>query len=129
MIHPAPLDLRAYRGAPFTYAIDFYDVDYSAATFRLEVRRYRDAPGAPLVALGNAAPQAEGVSCTVSTFYDRTVSTVAVRVNETTVEAQRMTSPRGGDLVLAYALDVTGGGHGKARRAQGAFIIEASANG
>lgn len=130
MIHPVNVELRAHRGVPFVDVTGFEGVDYTGAAFTLEVRRYPDAPGAPLFALAAASrPDAQGVTVTVEDRDGVPVSFVQSRVSETTLEAIRKSSPRGGDVVLHYALDVTGGGLGKHRRMQGAFILEASANG
>jgi hypothetical protein len=128
-ISPASVELRAYRGTPFIDVTDFEGFDYSAATFVLEVRAYRDKPGAALVAIGNATAGAQGVSVSVATTDGIPTSSVKIQINETTIEGLAFTSPRGGNLVLQYALDIAGGGHVKTRRMQGDFVVEASANG
>lgn len=125
----AEVDLYAARGVPFTDTTYFEGQDYSSSTFRVEIRHYRDAPGAPLIPLDTVSGTAEGVSVSVTTENGLPVSAVTIRINETTIEGLQYTSPRGGDLRLQYALDVTGGGFGKHRRMQGAFIVGASANG
>ena len=129
MIQPADIDLRAYRGVPFIDVTAFEGQDYASATFTMELRRFRDAPGDPLVALANAVASAQGISCSIATDGGVLTSAVRIQINETTIEGLAKTSPAGGDLELAYALDVTGGGLGKHRRMQGRFIVEASANG
>lgn len=129
MIAPAYVDLRAYRGVSFSDVTGFEGQDYGAATFTVELRRFRDAPGAPELALTNAPATAQGVSVTVTTDDGVPTSAVQIRINETTIEGLAKTRPPGGDLVLQYALDITGGGLGKHRRMQGAFVVEASANG
>jgi len=126
---PAQVDLVAERGTPFVDVTTFEGFDYSAATFVLEVRDYLDKSGAARVALGNAAPTAQGISVSVTTTNDIPSSDIQIRINETTIEGLPFTTPRGGDLVLQYALDIDGGGHGKVRRMKGAFIVKASANG
>jgi hypothetical protein len=125
----AQLDLRANRGVPFVYIVDFEGFDYSAASFVMEARAYRDAPSSLISLAGPVNAAAQGISVSVTTSDGVPTSTVQIRINETTIEGLAYTSPRGGDLRLQYALDITGGGHGKARRMQGAFIVEASANG
>jgi hypothetical protein len=129
MIPVALVDIPAWRGTPFVYMIAFEGFDYSAATLTMEVRRYRDAAGAPLIALTNAVPSAQGVSVTIDTTGDLPVSTVQLRINETTIEGLSKSTPRGDDVCLVYALDIAGGGHQKMRRQEGAFIVKASANG
>lgn len=125
----ANVDLYMPRGVAFLDETVFDGFDYSAATFTLEIRRYRDASGSPLVALTNAAANAQGISCTVVVTDGWPVSTVRTRINETTIEGLPFSSPRGGDVALQYALDIAGGGHAKLRRMQGAAIVGASANG
>lgn len=129
MIQPAKVDLRAYRGVPFSDVTAYYAVDYSTASFVMEIRATRDQNGPPLVSLSRASSPVQGVSATVVTPSGIPISSVAIRIDETTIEALAFTRPRGGDLLLFYALDISGGGHDKARRMQGCFIVEASANG
>ena len=127
---PALADLRAYRGTPFVDVTAYRGFDYSNASFVMELRAYRDAPGAPLVSLVRQDnPAAEGISVDVAYRNGRPTSYVQARINETTLEALRFTNPRGGDLRLFYAQDIAGAGHGKARRMRGTFTLEASANG
>lgn len=128
MDQAAKVDLAAYRGAPFIDRTVFENFDYSDATFVMQIRKYRDAPDVVLT-LGNAVSTAQGISATYHTDTDPPASWVQIRINETTLEALSYTAPRGGDLRLQYALDVTGGGHEKLRRMEGAFILRASANG
>lgn len=127
MIQPALVDLRAFRGVPFSDTTDFEGQDYGTAAFRMELRDYRDSP-ALLVGLNNSG-SGEGISCIVYQTEAGPVSSVTMRINETTLEQLSFSNPRGGDRVMVYALDVTGGGLGKHRRMYGKFILEASANG
>ncbi len=129
MIGIANVDLHSPRGVPFVDVTDFVGQDYTGATFRMEVRHYRDAPAALLTLNEQVNPAAEGITVAVRTEDGIPVSAVQIRINETTIEGLQFSSPRGGDVVLQYALDVTGGGLGKHRRMQGAFIVGASANG
>jgi hypothetical protein len=125
----ATVDLIAHRGVVFADVTAFDGFDYSDAAFTMEIRRYGDASGEPLVALAKAGPTAQGISCTVATVGPFPVSTVTIRINETTIEGLPFTSPRGGDWAGKYALDIAGGGHPKLRRMEGAFTVRASANG
>lgn len=129
MIAAALVPLALERGTPFVDVTAFEGYDYSGATFTMEVRDYPDKPGDPLIALSNAGPTAQGISCTVEVVDAIPVSSVRIQINETTIEALEKTSPRGGDRVFAYALDVAGGGHVKTRRMKGPLIVQASANG
>ncbi|MBM3927564.1 MAG: hypothetical protein FJ335_03765 [Sphingomonadales bacterium] len=129
MIAPADVDLRAYRGVPFVDVTAVEGVDYGTASFTLELRFYRDAPDA-LVSLSRIEnPSAQGVTVIVTLDDDLPTSAIQIRINETTLEAIRKTSPAGGDIHMVYALDATGAGVGKHRLMRGEFILEASANG
>ena len=126
MITPGQLDLTVQRWTPFVYQIDFEGLDFTAATMAMHVRLYRDAPGAPLISLGNAAANAEGLSVSVATVDDTTVSTVQIRINETTAEPLLLNAGKPGDDVrLVYDLHITGGGFPKTRWVEGALIIRA----
>lgn len=128
MITPGKLDLVVQRWTPFVFAIDFPGFDFGAATFALHARLYRDAPGSPQIALSNAASNAEGVSCTVSTVGGIPTSRVQIRINETTAEAVLLNAGKtGADVVLKQDLHITGGGLPKTRWLEGDLIIRAGA--
>lgn len=128
MITPGRLDLTVQRWTPFVYQIDFEGLDFTGATMAMQSRLYRDAPGAPLISLGNAASNAEGLSVSVSVVEGVTISTVQIRINETTAEALLLNAGRPGDDVrLVYDLHITGGGLPKTRWIEGALIIRAGA--
>ncbi len=129
MILPVEIELRAFRGVPFVDVTQFVGQNYSDAYFRIEVRRYRDEGGEPLFVLESQPnPLSEGISLQMGEVDGVISSNVQIRINETTLEALPFTSPRGGEFVCQYALDVTGGGFGKHRRMQGPLIVEPSAN-
>ncbi|MGH6979368.1 MAG: hypothetical protein ACRED4_08785 [Brevundimonas sp.] len=138
MITPGRLDLSVQRWTPFVYQIDFPWLDFTGATMAMQARLYRDAPGAPLISLSNAASNAEGLSVSVETidgyveggetYDDVTVSTIQIRINETTAEALLLNAGKPGDDVrLVYDLHITGGGFPKTRWAEGALIVRAGA--
>lgn len=128
MITPGRLDLMVQRWTPFVYQIDFEGLDFTGATMAMQVRLYRDAPGAPLISLGNAASNAEGLSVSVETVDNAPVSTVQIRINETTAEALLLNAGKPGDDVrLVYDVHITGGGFPKTRWLEGALIIRAGA--
>ena len=128
MITPARVDLVAQRWTPFVDVTVFEDFDFSAATFAMHIRLYRDAPGDPLVALANAASNAEGVSVSVETVEGQTLSSVQIRVNETTLESLLLNAAGAGkDVSLVYDLHITSTGLGKVRWMEGSFIIRAGA--
>ncbi|GGO96591.1 hypothetical protein [Stakelama pacifica] len=127
-IAPAVVEIFWYRGTLLKDVTRFEDIDYSAATFDLQVRNYPDE-ATPLLTLGNAASNAQGVSCSTVTEtidgIEHTHSDVQIRLNETTGEAIRKSAPVGGDIELVFALDITGGGHEKTRRMRGKLILKA----
>lgn len=134
MLQTATVDLTANRWEPFVDPTDFEGYDYSAATFAMQVRLYRDAPGDPLISLTNATAGSQGVSVSVATDDDdQPISTVTIQIDEATLEAVlpfavTSGSPNrkaGTDLELYYDLQITGGGHTKLRRMEGTFTIKA----
>ncbi len=128
MITPGKLDLTVQRWTPFVYQIDFEGLDFTAATMAMQVRLYRDAPGAPLISLANAASNAEGLSVAVTIVSGVTTSTVQIRINETTAEALLLNAGKpGDDITLVYDLHITGAGLPKSRWLEGSLIIRAGA--
>lgn len=128
MITPARVDLVAQRWTVFVDQTDFAGFDFSAATFAMHVRLYPDAPGDPLINLANAASNAQGISASVIEVDGETVSTVQIRINETTIEGLLLNaSAPGKSVALAYDLHITGGGLEKTRMMEGTFIIKPGA--
>lgn len=128
MITPGKLDLTVQRWTPFVYQIDFEGLDFTGATMAMQVRLYRDAPGDPLIALANAAANAEGLSVLATSVGGVTTSTVQIRINETTAESLLLNAGKpGDDIALVYDLHITGGGLMKTRWIEGSLIIRAGA--
>lgn len=128
MITPGRLDLTVQRWTPFAYPIDFEGLDFTGATMAMQVRLYRDAPGSALISLINAASNAEGLSVSVASIEGVPVSTVQIRINETTAEALLLNAGKpGDDIALVYDLHITGGGFPKTRWLEGSLIIRAGA--
>lgn len=128
MITPGRLGLTAQRWTPFVYQIDFEGLDFTGATMAMQVRLYRDAPGDPLIDLANAISTAEGLSVAVVTVEGQPISTVQIRINETTLEALLLNAGKAGeDVTLVYDLHITATGFPKARWIEGDFIIRAGA--
>jgi hypothetical protein len=126
MIRPATLPLAGGRYEPFVYTIALEAIDLTGATLAMQVRLTPDAPGVPLVDLVLADPPAQGLSFTVNNAGLIPVSTVKVRINETTMEGMPAASEVGLDTVLAYDLQVTRPGvHEKVRYFRGPFTVEA----
>ncbi len=128
MITPGRLDLTVQRWTPFVYQIDFQGLDFTGAAMAMQVRLYRDAPGPPLLALANAAANAEGLSASVKTTDGVPTSTVQIRINETTAEALLLNAGKpGDDIRVVHDLHITGGGFPKTRWIEGGLIIRAGA--
>lgn len=128
MITPGKLDLVAQRWTPFVTVIAFEGFDFTGAIFAMDWRLYRDAPFAQL-SLGNAASNAQGISCTV-TFDEDDVPTsfVQIMVNETTLEGLLLNAGvPDADVVLRQDLHITGGGLPKTRWIEGKATIRAGA--
>lgn len=125
MITPARVDLTAQRWTPFVDVTAIEGFDLSMATFALQIRLYRDAAGAPLISLVNAASNAQGISCSVATIEGQPVSSVQIRINETTLESLLLTP--GKDVSLVYDLHATSAGLDKVRWMEGTFLIRAGA--
>ena len=128
---PGTLNLTVQRWAPYVATpFIFEGLDFSAATFAMQVRQYRDAEGDPLISLVGAAAGSEGISCAVTTDGDGVDwSYLTVQIDEATIEAV-LPWPANGqkantDVSLYYDLVITGGGYPKTRWVQGSFIIQA----
>jgi hypothetical protein len=107
--------------------IAFEGFDFTGATFAMDWRLYRDAPTA-LLSLGNAASNAQGISCTVTVEEGVPTSFVQIRVNETTLEGLLLNAGvPGSDVVLQQDLHITGGGIPKTRWIEGKATIRAGA--
>lgn len=103
-------------------------VDYSSATFKMEIRQKPGDSGSPLVTLGNAAAGSEGISCTYDTAYvdpetgeTFPASVIVFQVNETTMESLALGNPTDGAVDCAYDLHVTPSGGAKFVLCYGAF--------
>jgi hypothetical protein len=137
MIQTGRRDLVVPRWTPFRHEIDFQGLDLTGGTFALQVRLYRDAPGDPLISLAGSTSPAEGMSVTVGTQevdgIEMTVSTLQIRINETTIEgvlpfAVTDGAPNrraGDDVALVWDLHITATGLPKTRILEGAFTIKA----
>ena len=120
----ARLDLGADRRTPFVRTIRFEGYDLTGATFKAQVRPYSDAPGSPLVDLATVvSSSAEGLKLlTVETVAGQPVSTVQMRVNQSTMEAMPAANAPGGDVTLAWDLHITIGS-AKERWLFGDFVV------
>ena len=125
---PGPKNWSVSRWVPFIDMIGVRGIDLSGATLLMQVRAYRDAPGAPLVNLANADPPAQGLSVSVVTESGVPTSTIKIRINETTIE-NLLPFPASGvepgaDVPLVWDLLVAKAGVvEKSRWFEGAFTI------
>ena len=128
---PGTLNLRAHRWTPFVFVIDFPGFDFTGASFAMQVRGYRDAPGTALISLTTqASPSAEGISVAVATSEGVPTSSVQIRINETTLEGLLPLSSSGRpaedpDVPLVWDMHITPAGGSKARWLEGALILVA----
>lgn len=103
--------------------------DLSAATFAMEIRQKPGDTGTAIVALANAASNAQGISCTYNPAYVDPdtgltfgASLVQMRINEVTMEGLSAATPIEAAVTLAYDLQVTPVGGVKTVAAYGAFV-------
>jgi hypothetical protein len=149
MITPGRYDIKADRWVACIRTFNFVGLDFTGATFLSNVRLEPDAPGAPLVLLNNAAAGAEGLRLvgvwtqtiqqhidagrihSVPPHYKLTdtvpLSTVEMRVNETTMEGLPYPGERGDDATLAWDIHITPTGGVKDKYLGGNFVVRAGA--
>ena len=129
MITPGRLDLVVQRWTPFVYLLEFAGLNFTdVSAMSMHIRLFRDAPGSPLVALTSASPSDEGLSFEVAAVDGVAISTVQIRINETTIEGLLLNAGKAGaDIVLRYDLHVTGAGYPKTRWVEGDFTIRPGA--
>lgn len=127
----ARLPLGGRRWQPFGKSIRVVGQDLTGAVMRLQVRRYPNAPGAPLIDLltvtnGNA----EGLRLISVEWIDGVpVSTIGVKINETTMRATPYSGKPGGDSVFAYDLMIDPVGGYKSVWIEGEFWVLAAVTG
>lgn len=122
---PAQVTLRVPRWSPFDDTIQISGVDLSGATMLMQVRPYRDAPGAALINLATVAAPGEGVSVSVDTSGILPVSTVRIIINEPTIEGLPFGANPGADVPLKWDMLISKTGMKKARWFEGDFIVTA----
>jgi hypothetical protein len=129
MIRPGePITLTGGRWVPFKpFEIDVEWVNLTGATLAMQVRLTRDTPGAPLISLTNQTSPAEGISVSVTTVDGLPLSTIEIRINETTMEGLPAASELGDDLELFWDMHITPSGGTKAVWAEGPFIVKGGA--
>lgn len=120
-------DLKANRWEPFVHTIDFEGVDWTGATFLMQVRATRDAGGAALVDLATVGSVGtEGVAIIGVTTTDGVPTTsISIRVNEATMEGLPEPGALGDDIDLYWDMQVTPSGGTKQRALEGKFTVKA----
>jgi len=150
MIYSGRYDLAADRWVACVRTLSFVGKDLTGATFASHVRLTKDATGAPLVTLGNAASAAaEGlrvINVATATIAQHiangwltvpppgyeltdtvTITQVGLRINETTMEGLPFPAERGQDATLQWDLHITPTGKDKDKYLGGDFIVKAGA--
>ena len=150
MQQPAAVDLYGDRYVPFIETIPVLEEDFTGATFKMQVRDRKDG-GALLADLATVVSMAsEGVTLvyggtdTVANHVtagrldpadvtalgladadNLTLSTLGIRINETTMEAMPTGTEIGDDVPLYYDMHITPSGGTKDLWFGGAFTIRA----
>lgn len=130
MFETVTATLTGARGVPLTMPegeIVLEGWDFTGAVFRLEVRDRRNG-GTLRAGLGTvSSAAAEGVRvAAVETVDGIDITTLGIRINETTMEAMPEGEP-GEDVELAWGLHITPVGEAKFLAFDGPFIVKASA--
>ena len=124
---PGVLNIIAYRNTPFIETIRFAAIDFTGATFALQVRTLPGASGSALISLTNQTAGTQGLSVTTAVETGVTISTLTIQIDEATIDALLPASTNGQkagtDVNLYYDLIITGGGVAKSRWLEGTFTI------
>jgi hypothetical protein len=149
MISPGRYDILADRWVACIRTFTFVGKDFTGATYLSHIRLTKDASGAPLVTLADAAAGAEGlrlIGVFTSTVANHiaagrldvvppgyeltdtvTLSQVGFRVNETSMEGLPFPAERGNDNTLQWDLHITPTGGIKDKYLGGDFVVRAGA--
>lgn len=127
------LPLLAYKRVPFlepdgtTFVI--VGPNWSAATYRMQVRNAPGDTGAPLVTLTNQAAGTQGISASYVADYvmpdgsEAPATKVLIQINETTIEGWALGTPYDEPVELFYDLHITPSGGTKINYCGGKFTI------
>lgn len=150
MIQPGRYNIGADRWVACIRTFSFLGLNFTGAVFAMHVRLNPDAPGTPLVALATVATASvEGVRLiyggtdTVANHIaagrldnvpqgyvsgdSLILSSVGVRINETTMETLPFPSERGDDAGLVWDMHITPAGSIKDKYIGGKFTVRAGA--
>lgn len=134
----AKIPLTAFKRVPFVEddgaTFVFFDMDWSTATFAMQIRQKQGDTSTPLVSLSNAPAGSEGISVTVVpdyTYYDPKAqqsftgeaSLVLIQIDEATLEGLALGTPSDCPVRLHYDLHVTPSGKPKRVAVYGSFDI------
>lgn len=136
MIVAGKLDLSGDRWTPFDAIIRFEGIDLTNAVMEAHIRQDFDSPGSPLVDLDTVlTANTQGIRLlSVVTENGAKVSTVQMRVNETTMEGLPTADELGKDAKLAWDILINPSAvlnthlpAVKQRYLRGSFTVEAGA--
>ncbi len=127
----ARLPLGGRRWQRYGKTLRFAGVDLTGADMRLQIRLYRNAPGTPVIDLSTVTNgNAEGLRLIgVEQVNGKPVSTVALVINETTMESTPFMGEAGDDSMFAYDMQVTPAGGYKQVWLEGEFWVLAAVTG
>lgn len=132
----AKFDITAFKRVPFGGASGNADIvilglDWSGATFKMEIRTNPGDTGTALVSLTNASAGAQGISATYNATYAHPVTGAEVPatiirplINETTIEGLALGARPSDPVDLFYDLHVTPSGSTKRVIMRGKFVID-----
>ena len=128
--------ISAFKRVPFGGAtgngdIAVIGVNWSAATFRMEVRNLPGDSGTALVTLTNASAGSQGISATYDAKYPlpdgrgtAPTTIIRIQIDEATLEALALATPANEPLALHYDLHATPSGEPKRVVCFGTFTIK-----
>ncbi len=129
------LNIGAFKRVPFGGLsgegdIPVVGVDWSGATFKMEIRANPGDGGSALVSLSNAAAGSQGISATYDAAYampdgSGTVGATIIRpqIDEATIEGLSLAARTSDPLTLYYDMHVTPSGSSKRLLCFGTFTI------
>jgi hypothetical protein len=124
MKQPTRWPLVAPRHAAFIRQLTIPG-DYTGASLRMMVRETPEAPGDPLIDLGDAAVGSEGLNLSVATVSGLPWTTITVRIDTATMAAMPAEDEVGDDWTGVWDITVTPVIGDKFFAFRGPFIVRA----